>query len=220
MLRLTSRREFIAAIVLVVVGGQNILVAQAFGFEGFPRYASWLLMLSGVYLALLPLTKGPRDLGASFVMVVIGATGLYFGAELTMGTAGRMGPGYFPRLLSYLIIAIGLFVGLMSLGTEGPPIEAPRFRPMVFVMVSIIVFGFLMNGITIGSYQVPGIGLFVTAIVIVVIAGLAREQFSLKESLLLGFGLSIATVLIFVYALGQALPDCPDGFRCTQWLFR
>jgi hypothetical protein len=220
MLRLTSRREFIAAIVLVVVGGQNILVAQAFGFEGFSRYASWLMMLSGVYLALLPLTKGPRDLGASFVMVIIGATGLYFGAELTMGTAGRMGPGYFPRLLSWLIIAIGLFVGLMSLNTEGPPIQAPKFRPMVFVMVSIIVFGFLMNGITIGTYQVPGIGLFVTAIVIVVIAGLARDEFSLKESLLLGLGLSIATVLIFVYALGQALPDCPDGFRCTQWLFR
>jgi hypothetical protein len=220
MLRLTSRREFIAAAVLVVLGAQNILVAQASGFLGFPRYASWLLIISGIYLGLVPLTKAPRDLGASFVMVIIGATGLYFGAELTMGTAGRMGPGYFPRLLSWLIIAIGLFVGSMSFSVEGPPIEAPKFRPMVFVMVSIIVFGFLMSGITISNYQVPGIGLLVTAIVIVVIAGMARPQFSLKESLLLGIGLSIATVLIFVYALGQALPDCPDGFRCTQYFFR
>jgi hypothetical protein len=220
MLRLTSRREFIAAIVLVVIGAQNLLVARAFGFHGFSGYLSWVLMISGVYLALIPLTKAPRDLGASFIMVVIGATGLWFGAELTMGTAGRMGPGYFPRLLSWLIIAIGLFVGSMSLSVEGPPVQAPRFRPMVFCMIAIIIFGFLMNGITIGSTQVPGIGLFVTAIVVVVVAAFARPNFSLKESVLLGLGLSIATVLIFVYALGQALPDCPDGFRCTQYFFR
>src|SRR5204862_8262873 len=110
MLRLTSRSEFIAAIALVVVGAQNIFVAQAFGVEEFPRYVSWLLVISGFYLGVVPLVKAPRDLGSSFVMVLIGAAGLYFGAELTMGTAGRMGPGYFPRLLSWLIIAIGMFI--------------------------------------------------------------------------------------------------------------
>lgn len=220
MLRLTSRREFIAAIVLVVLGLQNILVARATGFEGFPGYLSWLMMISGVYLALLLITKAPRDLGSSFVMVIIGAAGLYFGAELTMGTAGRMGPGYFPRLLSWLIIAIGVFVGSMSLSIPGPPVEAPKFRPMLFVGVSIILFGYLMNGITVGSTQIPGIGLFVTAIVIVVISAMARPKFSWTESILLGVILSIGTVLIFVYGLGQALPDCPDGFRCTQYFFR
>jgi len=58
------------------------------------------------------------------------------------------------------------------------------------------------------------------AIIIVVISCMARPEFSWKESVLLGIGLSIGTVLIFVYGLGQALPDCPDGFRCTQYFFR
>jgi hypothetical protein len=207
MLRLTSRNEFIAALVLVIVGAQNLFVAQSFGIEEFPRYISWLLMLTGVYVGTIPFTKAPRDLGASFVMVFIGVTALYFGAELTMGTAGRMGPGYFPRLLAWLIIAIGIFVGSMSLSVEGPPIRPPQLRPIGFVMVSIVVFGYLM------SY----IGLAVTAVVVVLIAGFARKGFSIKELLVLGAILSIGTVLIFVYALGQALPDCPDGFRCTQY---
>ena len=207
MLRLTSRNEFIAAIVLLVIGAQNLVVARTFGIELFPGYISWLLMIAGVYAALIPFTKAPRDLGASAVMVVIGATALYFGAELTMGTAGRMGPGYFPRLLAWLIIAIGFFVGSMSLSIEGPPIMRPQYRPMAFVMLSIIVFGYLM------SY----IGLAVTAVVVVVIAGFARKGFSIKELVVLGAILSLGTVLIFVYALGQALPDCPDGFRCTQY---
>jgi hypothetical protein len=207
MLRLTSRNEFIAAIVLLVIGAQNLVVAQTFGIEQFPRYLSWLLMIAGVYAGLIPFTKAPRDLGASAVMIIIGATALYFGAELTMGTAGRMGPGYFPRLLAWLIIAIGIFVGSMSLSIEGPSIKPPQFRPMGFVMLSIVIFGYLM------SY----IGLAVTAVVVVVIAGFARKGFTIKELVVLGVILSLGTVLIFVYALGQALPDCPDGFRCTQY---
>lgn len=207
MLRLASRNEFIAALVLFVVGAQNLLVARSFGFEEFPGYLSWLLMLFGIYIALVPFTRAPRDLGSSLVLVLIGVTGLYFGAELTMGTAGRMGPGYFPRLLSWLIIAIGIFVGMMSLSLEGPPIQRPQVRPMGFVLLSIVVFGYLMNYI----------GLALTAVIVVMIASFARKTFNIKESLLLGIILSIGTVLIFVYALGQALPDCPDGFRCTQY---
>jgi hypothetical protein len=218
MSRLTSRSEFVAAIVLVVLGAQNIFVAQAFGVEEFSRYLSWVLMISGIYLGLLPVVRAPRDLGTSYVLVMIGAAGLYFGAELTMGTAGRMGPGYFPRLLSWLIIAMGMLIGLVAMSTPGPSIEAPKFRPMAFVLLSIVIFGYLMNGFAIGTYQVPGIGLAVTAVVIVFVAAMARREFAVRESILLGIGLSIGTVLIFVYALGQPLPDCPNGFRCTQWL--
>lgn len=207
MLRLTSRHEFIAALVLIVIGAQNLVVAQTFGIEEFPRYFSWVMMLLGIYIGLVPFVKAPRDLGASFMMVWIGMTGLYFGAELTMGTAGRMGPGYFPRLLSWLIIAIGIFVGMMSLSVEGPAVQRPRARPIGFVMLSIVIFGYLMNLV----------GLFIAAIVVVLVAGFARKNFNIREMLLLGAILSIGTVLIFVYALGQALPDCPDGFRCTQY---
>ena len=52
--------------------------------------------------------KSPQDIGAGLVFVLIGLAGLYFGSELAFGTSARMGPGYFPTLLSVLIIAIGL----------------------------------------------------------------------------------------------------------------
>jgi hypothetical protein len=107
-----------------------------------------------------------------------------------------MGPGYFPYLLSWLIIGIGVFVGLTSLAVEGPPIEPPQFRPAFFVLLSVIVFGYLM------SY----VGLAITGVVMTLIAAYARRQVNLFESLLLGIGLSIGCVLIFVYALGQPLP--------------
>ena len=54
------------------------------------------------------------------------------GSELAFGTAARMGPGYFPILLSILIIAIGVVVGVRGLTIEGPPIEPVQLRPICF----------------------------------------------------------------------------------------
>jgi hypothetical protein len=140
--------------------------------------------------------KNPQDFGSAIVFLLIGLAGLYFGKDLTYGTASRMGPGYFPHLLSWLIIGIGVVVGLKSLATEGPPIDPPKFRPMLFVLLSVIVFGYMM------SY----VGLAITAVVMTLIAALARRNFNILESLALGVGLAIGCVLIFVYGLGQPLP--------------
>jgi hypothetical protein len=140
--------------------------------------------------------KSPQDFGSAIVFLLIGLAGLYFGKDLTYGTASRMGPGYFPFLLSWLIIAIGVVVGFMSLTVEGPPIERPQLRPIFFVLLSVVVFGYLM------SY----VGLAITGVVMTLIAAFARRKFNLVESLALGIGLSIGCVLIFVYGLGQPLP--------------
>jgi hypothetical protein len=140
--------------------------------------------------------KSPQDFGSAAIFILIGLAGIYFGSDLTMGTPGRMGPGYFPRLLSWLIIAIGLFVGFKALVIDGPPIEPPTYRPMFFVVLSVIIFGYLMDYV----------GLAITAVVLVLIAALARVKPNLIEMLIFGICLSLATIAIFVYGLGQPLP--------------
>jgi hypothetical protein len=140
--------------------------------------------------------KSPQDFGSAVVIVLIGLAGVYFGSDLTMGTAGRMGPGYFPRLLSWLIVAIGLFVGFKSFLIDGPPIEMPKFRPMFFVLLSIFIFGYLMDYV----------GLAITAVVLVFVAAYARRDVNILETAIFAIGLSIGTILIFVYGLGQPLP--------------
>jgi hypothetical protein len=140
--------------------------------------------------------RSPQDFGSAVVIILVGLAGVYFGSELTMGTAGRMGPGYFPRLLSWLIVAIGLFVGFKSFLIDGPPIEAPKVRPMFFVLAAIILFGYMM------SY----VGLAITAVVLVFVAAYARKNVNILETAIFSVALSIGTILIFVYGLGQPLP--------------
>jgi hypothetical protein len=107
-----------------------------------------------------------------------------------------MGPGYFPTILSYLIIVIGLVLAAKSLATDGPPIERIYFRPLFAILAAILAFGFLIDRI----------GLALTAAVLTIGSAYARRNVDLKETLLLAAGLALFVVGVFVYGLTQPLP--------------
>jgi len=140
--------------------------------------------------------KSPQDLGAGLVFIMIGVAGAYFGTDLTFGTAARMGPGYFPILLSGLIIVVGIIVGFRGLMIDGPAIEAVQLRPILFITAAIVLFGYLLDAI----------GLALTTIVLTLVAAYARRDARPTETLLLGGVLALFVVLVFVYALSQPLP--------------
>jgi Tripartite tricarboxylate transporter TctB family len=140
--------------------------------------------------------RSPQDLGAGLMFVLIGAAGIYFGQDLAFGSASRMGPGYFPILLSYLIIALGIVLGIKGLATDGPPIPELRLRPLIAINLAILAFGLLIDWI----------GLAITAAVLTVGAAYARRDVNLVETLLLAVCLAVFTVGIFVYGLSQPLP--------------
>jgi hypothetical protein len=140
--------------------------------------------------------KSPQDLGAGLVFLLLGLAGFYFGRDLAFGTAARMGPGYFPTLLSAMIFAIGLVVGLRGVTIAGPPIEPVQLRPILFIVAAILIFGFLIEAI----------GLALTAVLLTIFAAYARPEVKLGETILLGAGLAAFTVAVFVYLLGQPLP--------------
>ena len=140
--------------------------------------------------------KSPQDFGSAIVFLLMGLAGLYFGKDLNYGSAGHIGARASVSWGDTVLVGIGVIVGLLSLSIEGPPIEPPQFRPLFFVLLSVVVFGYMM------SY----VGLAITGVVMTLIAAFARREAKLFESLLLGIGLSIGCVLIFAYGLGQPLP--------------
>jgi uncharacterized membrane protein YozB (DUF420 family) len=140
--------------------------------------------------------KSPQDAGAALVFIVIGLAGAYFGRDLAFGSAGRMGPGYFPIILSWIIVAIGLIVGAKALTIDGPPIEPVQFRPIAVIIAAILVFGYLIDIV----------GLAITAALLTILAAYARRGVNLVETALLAAGLGIFCVLVFVYGLSQPFP--------------
>jgi len=140
--------------------------------------------------------KSPQDLGAAIVFIVIGLAGLYAGKDLSFGTASHMGPGFFPTWINFLILAIGVGVGLKALAIEGPRIEPFQLRPILFIVAAIVIFGLLINGV----------GMALSAIVMTIFAAYARRGVRVTETILLAAGFAVFSVIVFVYVLGQAVP--------------
>jgi hypothetical protein len=140
--------------------------------------------------------KSPQDLGAAIVFILFGLAGVYFGWDLRLGSAARMGPGYFPLLLSGCIVAIGLVVGVRALIFEGPGIERFQLRPLTLLLIASLIFGYLIEEI----------GLAVAGVLMILVASYAGREARLKESVILALVLTAFSIVVFVWALGQSLP--------------
>jgi hypothetical protein len=124
------------------------------------------------------------------------AFGLLFGVQalgLEIGTAFRMGPGYFPLVLSGILILLGLLIiasAIHDRGSEG--IGTLAWRGVLFILPAPIFFGLTVRGLGF----VPAI--FLTTL----IAALASLKMRLHWALLLAAGVTVFATLVFSYGLG------------------
>jgi hypothetical protein len=142
----------------------------------------------------MKVTSVDRTDAAAGVLFIL--FGLFFGiqsAGLELGTAFRMGPGYFPLVLSGVLVLFGLAVLFNAMkGDKGESIGTFAWRGIAFILPAPIFFGLTVRGLGF----VPAI--FLTTL----IAGLASLKMKLHWALLLAVGVTIFSTLVFSYALG------------------
>lgn len=129
--------------------------------------------------------------GAVFILF-----GLVFGAQslgLEIGTAFRMGPGYFPLVLSGILLLLGGFIVASAIRAgEGEGIGTLAWRGLLFILPAPIFFGLTVRGMGF----VPAV--FLTTLV----AALASLKMRLHWALLLAVGVTLFATLVFSYGLG------------------
>ncbi len=112
--------------------------------------------------------------------------------EVDIGTAFRMGPGYFPLVLSGLLVLLGIVVLVSAVKEESEPIGHIAWRGMFLILPAPIFFGLTVRGLGF----VPSI--FLTGM----IASFASQKMKPLTALLLSAGLTLFAVIVFSYALG------------------
>lgn len=140
--------------------------------------------------------RHPKDFWSGVMFLFFGLAAVVIGQDYPMGTAGRMGPAYFPVVLGALLALIGLAAVLRSLWVRGETIEKFAFRDMFFILLSVVLFGVLVRGA----------GMVIAVVALVLASAYASERFQWKASLILSVGAALFCVLIFVKALGLPLP--------------
>jgi len=125
------------------------------------------------------------------MFIAFGLVALYFGRNLQMGTTVRMGPGYVPHMLAYIMLALGGIIAVVALLTPGEITEAPKWKPITMVTIGIVCFALLFESA----------GLIPALIVLILIASLGGEEFKITEVLFNMVVLSILCVVVFKLGL-------------------
>jgi hypothetical protein len=140
--------------------------------------------------------RNPKDLLTGLIFIAFGIGFLLIAQHYPLGSARRMGPAYFPTILSVVLILIGIAAALRAFITQGTPISGFALRGMVLVAAGTVAFGLLVRDA----------GLVVAVVALVLISAYASVRFTWRAAGLLGAGLAIFCVAIFVYGLGLSIP--------------
>jgi hypothetical protein len=143
--------------------------------------------------------RNPKDFWAGALFVAFGLAAVILGSRYNLGTAARMGPGYFPRILGLLLIALGAIISVRGLRTDGAVISAWRLRPTLIVLGSVVLFGLIVDHV----------GLALSTVVLIVLASAASSEFRWKEALVSGVFLAVLAVAVFILGLKLQLPVWP-----------
>lgn len=147
--------------------------------------------------------RNPKDFWAGLMFISLGIFAIYFGSRYNLGTAARMGPGYFPRILGILLLVLGAIITVRGLSTHGDPVPTWKWRPTVVVLGSVVVFGLI----------VAKIGLAISTVVLILLASAASHEFRPKEAIIAGVLLAALATGVFVIGLHLQLPIWPEFSR-------
>lgn len=141
--------------------------------------------------------KSLKDLLAGLIFIGFGLAFGYASLGYSLGTALRMGPGYFPLVLSAIIILLGVAILVQSLfsGPDAEPVGGVPWLGLVLILGALVFFGVTVRGLGLAP------ALFVTAFM----SAFASKHTGLVGALVLAFLLTVVSMLIFVVALGLPL---------------
>jgi hypothetical protein len=140
-----------------------------------------------------------RDFYAGLLFVAFGLVAFVVAQSYALGTAARMGPGYFPRMLGVLLVVLGAVQCLVGLRGKVQPRLDWHWRSL-FILLSSVAFFILVT---------PVLGLVGAGLALVIVSSAAGREFRWKEVLVVGAVQGAAAATLFVYGLGLPLPVWP-----------
>ncbi|BDT79644.1 tripartite tricarboxylate transporter TctB family protein [Polynucleobacter yangtzensis] len=145
--------------------------------------------------------RNQRDFGAGIMYMVIGLFFAIMATNYPMGTAAKMGPGYFPFYLGILMFLLGALVAVKAFGAKAAIESIPKFnwRIMAQITGAVVLYGLLL----------PRLGFLIAVVVLVFVAASASREFTWKGTAINAAFLVTFTYSVFVVGLKLQFPLLP-----------
>ncbi|MBC2886358.1 tripartite tricarboxylate transporter TctB family protein [Ochrobactrum sp. CM-21-5] len=133
----------------------------------------------------------PTNGTCGLLLVATGAFFAFQSFQLELGTSLRMGPGYFPLVLSIVLMLLGLVILIQAARVSGEAVGPIAWRGMAFILPAPIFFGLTIRGL----------GFVPTLFLTCFIASFASMRMKLVSALLLSAAITLFSVAVFSYGL-------------------
>jgi putative tricarboxylic transport membrane protein len=144
--------------------------------------------------------RSPRDAAAGILFILFAAMLAYNTSGLEMGTAARMGAGYFPRLLAGLLVVLGLSVLANAFRYDGPALPRGDWKGLALVTAAIAVFG----------ATVEPLGFIIAVLLCSILCVVSSRPVKPVSSTILVIGLVGFCTAVFVWGLGMPVHLLPS----------
>ncbi|MET3355462.1 tripartite tricarboxylate transporter TctB family protein [Xanthobacter autotrophicus] len=145
---------------------------------------------------LMQIIRNPKDVLSGILFIVLALLFAWQTQELPMGTAVRMGPGYFPLLLAILLGGLGLVVLVNGLRFPGEMPSGIAWRALGIITLAVVFFGFAVRPL--GFLPALAASVFVSA--------LASRKFHVVTALAITAVMVVFAWAVFIKGLGLPLP--------------
>jgi hypothetical protein len=134
-----------------------------------------------------------KDFWSGVMLIVVGGGAMFIARNYQFGSSLRMGPGYFPVILSAALVIFGVYFVLQGLRAGAEKLEGTwSIRALIIVPISLVVFGLLIDRA----------GFIPAMLALIIISAAASKEFRLVEVLLFSVFLTAMCVVVFIWALG------------------
>ncbi|AMG90224.1 tripartite tricarboxylate transporter TctB family protein [Bordetella bronchiseptica] len=146
--------------------------------------------------------RNRQDFWSGVMFIVLGLGFSWQASSYQMGTAARMGPGYFPFWLGLVLALLGAIVLISALSKKATEtaVEGFDWRIVFLVVGSVVLYALILKPL----------GVYLSVFVLVVVSSLASHEFSWKVAVANGIFLVVFSYLAFIKGLGLIFPLWPS----------
>jgi uncharacterized membrane protein len=140
--------------------------------------------------------RNNKDFWAGVMLIATGVAAVFIARSYPLGSAFRMGPGYFPSVLGGVLALFGLVLLARSFRSDEQIVGGWSLRALIVLPLSFVLFGVLMDRAG-----------FVPALAVLIFGSAAGgREFKFGEVALLTVVLTVLSVGIFIWGLGLPYP--------------
>lgn len=140
--------------------------------------------------------KSQEDFWSGLMFIGFGVLAMVISRDYPMGTAMRMGPGYFPTYLGAIMAVLGGIILALSFKVEGAKVGKLALKPMVLLGIAFSFF----------AWAIDHVGFVIALVVMIFMAALAGREFRVKEVAILSVIMVVGCWALFIKGLELPFP--------------